>query len=100
MAYVHLGRTVVSVRFGDAAGPYPEAQATLAHFIVSAEGFARGGESDEFLLLFAEVFPTGHHYEPVLLPASLSALGIGRTDQREDDGWAEALSCYYDPAAH
>ena len=71
------------------------------HFIISAEGLARGGESDEFALVFAEVFLAGRNYEPepVLLPAEAHALGVGGTDEREDNEWAGLLSRYYNPAA-
>lgn len=76
-------------------------QVTLMHFIVNAEGLARGGESDEFALVFAEVFWAGRDHEPeaVLLPAETHVLGIGGTDQREDNEWAGLLSRYYNPAA-
>jgi hypothetical protein len=79
----------------------PVSQATLMHFIISAEGLARAGESDEFALVFAEVFPAGRNHEPeaVLLPAEAHALGLGGMDEHADDKWARLLSCYYNPAA-
>lgn len=79
----------------------PISQATLMHFIVSAEGLARGRESDEFALVFAEVFPAGRNHEPeaVLLPAEAHALGLGGMDEHADNEWAKLLSRYYNPAA-
>jgi hypothetical protein len=77
------------------------AAASLMHFIIEAEGIARRGESDEFALLFAEVFPYGRPHEPeaVLLPDQLQLLGIGGTDEQSDNAWAQLLSRHYNPAA-
>ena len=72
----------------------------LTHFIVEAEGSARGGESEEFALLFAEGFVKGHEHQPeaIFLPEVANVLGIGGTDQKQDDAWALLLSRHYNPA--
>ena len=77
------------------------AAAALAHFVLEAEGVARGEESEEFAVAFAEVFWEGRDWEPeaVLLPETADSLGIGGTDSEQDFEWAQLLSRYYNPAA-
>lgn len=71
----------------------------LALFVVEAEGEARRGESEEFALRFAEMFVYGRPQEPemILLPGHLHSLGIGGTDEQEDEKWSKLLSAYYNP---
>jgi len=68
-------------------------------FVVEAEGEARRGESEEFALRFAEMFVYGRPQEPemILLPGHIQSLGIGGTDEQEDEKWSKLLSAYYNP---
>lgn len=88
------------VEHEEGANPTVMARVGLAHLILEAEGSARGGESEEFALLFAEGFIKGHEHQPeaILLPEVANELGIGGTDQAQDDAWALLLSRYYNPA--
>jgi hypothetical protein len=85
----------------DEADMKDAARVALAHFVVEAEGAARGGESEEFALAFAEGFLAGREHEPeaLLLPKGSEAIGIGGTDEGRDAEWARLLSRYYNPAA-
>lgn len=58
--------------------------------VIEAEGVARGGEREEFAVVFAEVFwaDRPHELEPVLLPTETERLGIGGTDPEADMGKA------------
>ena len=77
------------------------AQAALMGFVVEAEGVAKGGESEEFAVVFAEAFWAGREWEPepVLLPTEADKVGIGGTNPENDLEWAKLLSRYYNPAA-
>lgn len=78
------------------------AGATMIHFVLAAEGSARGGESEEFALRHTEVFWEGKEHEvyAVAVAGIGSTLGIGGGDEESMGQWDAFLSKFYNPVQH